>query len=306
MSSYLARRLTTFIPTLLAVALVVFAIFKFVPGDPARLLAGPDATAEDTALIRHEMGLDQPLYVQLGLYIWHTVTIDLGVSNRTHQPVVVEVANRLATSAELAVTAAVLAVVVGGAAGVLSAARPGSVWEILATAGSLIGICVPGFWLGLALVLVFAVQFGWLPTSGAGDFKHLILPAVSLGIPTAAIVARQIHADMRDVLGQDYVRTARAKGLPERGVLLRHALKNATIPCITLLGLEFGNMIGGAVVIETIFAWPGVGRLVFDSISNRDLPTAEGAILLLGFGFVVVNLLVDLSYAYFDPRISYR
>jgi peptide/nickel transport system permease protein len=305
-NGYVLRRLASIGPTLLAVALVVFAIFKFVPGDPARLLAGPDATDQVIAMIRHDLGLDQPLYVQFGLYIWHTVTGDLGLSTRTHQPVVVEVANRLPASATLALTGLLLAAVIGMSAGVLSAARPNSLMDRLISAGCVLAVCIPGFWIALVAVLVFAVQLGWLPSSGMGDWKNVVLPALSLGIPSAAIVARQAHADMTDVLRQDYVRTAMAKGLRERTVLLRHALKNATIPSVTLLGLEFGNMIGGAVVVETIFAWPGVGRLVFDSISNRDLPTAEGAILLLGAGFVIANLLVDLSYAYLDPRISYR
>lgn len=305
-SSYLVRRLVSIVPTLAAVSLLVFAIFKFVPGDPARLLAGPEATDQDIQTIRHNLGLDEPLYVQAGLFVWHTLTGDLGISNRTHQPVLVEVASRVPASLQLALTALVLSAIGGISFGVLSASRPGSAVDHVVTAGTLLAICLPGFWLGLGLVLVFAVELGWLPSSGAGDFKHVVLPALSLSLPAAAVVARQTHADMLGVMRQDFVRTARAKGLGEQVILLRHALKNATIPSITLLGLEFGNMIGGAVAVETIFAWPGVGRLVFESISSRDLPTAEGAILLLGVGFVIANLVVDLSYAYLDPRISYR
>jgi len=303
MARFISQRLLSLVPTMLGLSLIVFLILKLTPGDPAFVLAGANATEEQIRNIRIAYHLDDPLPVQYGQYIVQAIRGDLGQSLRTRRPVISELLERLPASLELGATAFAISLLVGVSAGVLSAERQYSLWDNLGMVLALVGISAPIFWLGILLILLFGVQLGWLPTSGAGDWKHLILPAGTLGLSSAAIVARQTRSAMLEVLKQDYVRVARAKGLAEHVVLVRHALRNAAIPTVTVLGLQFGNLIGGVVVTETVFAWPGLGRLIVESISFRDFPMVEGGVLLMAGVFVLANLCIDLLYGYLNPRI---
>jgi peptide/nickel transport system permease protein len=298
-------RLLWIVPVVLGVSVIVFSIMKLVPGDVAQVIAGTDGTAEDVALIRQSLGLDRPVYEQYLTFLGSMLQGDFGRSAVTKRPVAEEIASRVGPTAELAVAAFVVSILVGLPAGVVSATSRYSIWDTLATLVSLIGVSMPVFWLGLMLMLLFSVTLGWLPSSGAGTPAQLVLPAIALGSASTAIIARQTRSGMLEVLGQDYVRTARAKGLTERVVLLRHALKNALIPTITVAGLQVGYLMGGAVLAETVFARPGLGRLLVDSIARRDIPVVQTTIMLLSVTFVLVNLIVDLLYVKLDPRIQY-
>jgi ABC-type dipeptide/oligopeptide/nickel transport system permease component len=302
---YVILRLLWIVPVVLGVSLIVFSIMKLVPGDVAQVIAGTDGTAEDVALIRQSLGLDRPVYEQYLTFLGNMLQGDFGRSAVTKRPVADEIASRVGPTAELAIAAFVVSILVGMPAGVISATRRYSIWDTLATLISLIGVSMPVFWLGLMLMLLFSVTLGWLPSSGAGTPAQLVLPAIALGSASTAIIARQTRSGMLEVLGQDYVRTARAKGLTERVVLLRHALKNALIPTITVAGLQVGYLMGGSVLAETVFARPGLGRLLVDSIARRDIPVVQTTILLLSVTFVLVNLIVDLLYVKLDPRIQY-
>jgi peptide/nickel transport system permease protein len=302
---YFLLRLLWVVPVLLGVSLIVFSIMKLVPGDAAQIIAGLDGTAEDVELIRRELGLDRPAPEQYLTFLVRSLQGDFGRSAVTKRPVTEEIASRVGPTAELAVAAFSIAIVLGLITGVVSATKRYTVWDNVATLISLIGVSMPVFWLGLMLVLLFSVTLGWLPSSGAGTFAQLIMPALALGSASTAIIARQTRSGMLEVLNQDYVRTARAKGLTERVVLVRHALKNALIPTITVAGLQVGYLMGGAVLAETVFARPGLGRLLVDSIARRDIPVVQTTIMLLSVTFVLVNLLVDLLYVKLDPRIQY-
>jgi ABC-type dipeptide/oligopeptide/nickel transport system permease component len=302
---YVILRLLWIVPVVLGVSLIVFSIMKLVPGDVAQVIAGMDGTAEDVALIRQSLGLDRPVYEQYLTFLGNMLQGDFGRSAVTKRPVAEEIASRVGPTAELAVAAFLVSILVGLPAGVISATSRYSIWDTLATLVSLIGVSMPVFWLGLMLMLLFSVTLGWLPSSGAGTPAQLVLPALALGSASTAIIARQTRSGMLEVLGQDYVRTARAKGLTERVVLLRHALKNALIPTITVAGLQVGYLMGGSVLAETVFARPGLGRLLVDSIARRDIPVVQTTILLLSVTFVLVNLIVDLLYVKLDPRIQY-
>src|SRR5579871_5891804 len=302
-AGFVLRRLLVLVPTLVGVSALVFFILKLTPGDPAFVLGGANATEEQLRNIRVAYHLDDPVVIQYVRYLAQAVQGDLGQSLRSHRPVLNELSDRLPASLELAATAFVISVIVGVALGVVSAARQYSLWDNLGMLLALGGISVPIFWLGILLILLFSVQLGWLPTSGAGDWKHLVLPATTLGLSSAAIVARQTRSAMLEVLRQDYVQVARAKGLAEPVVLARHALRNAAIPTVTILGLQLGNLIGGVVVTETVFAWPGIGRLTVESITFRDVPVVEGGVLVMAVVFLVTNLVVDLLYGYLNPRI---
>jgi ABC-type dipeptide/oligopeptide/nickel transport system permease component len=299
------RRLLGLIPVLLGVSLLVFAILKFIPGDPARAVAGLDASREDVENIRHQLGLDRPVYVQYVVFLGDALTGDFGRSVRSRRPVIEEVANTLPATVQLALVSMALATVVGVVLGVVAATRQYTIWDGLTMVVALLGISVPIFWLGLMLILVFAVQLGWLPAQGRGGPENLVLPSLTLGAASAGIIARMMRSSMLEVMRQDYVRTARAKGLQEQVVVLRHALKNAAIPAVTVIGLQFGYLLGGAIITETVFAWPGMGRLVVEAIKFRDYPVVQACILLLALAFSLVNILVDLTYAYLDPRIRY-
>jgi len=304
MYRYILQRLLALIPVLFGVSLIVFSILKFVPGDPAQMVAGLDASAEDLAAIRHQMGLDRPVHVQYLYFVGNALRGDFGRSIRSHRPVLEELWSRLPNTIELTVAAMMLAVIVGGGLGVVAATRQYTLWDNLSMALAMMGISVPIFWLGLMLMLLFAVELRWFPTAGTGTLLHLVLPSLTLGAASSAIIARQVRSAMLEVLRQDYVRTARAKGLRSRAVVLRHALKNAMIPAVTIVGLQFGYLLAGAVVTETVFAWPGVGRLLVDAIKFRDFPVVQATILWLAIVFSTVNLAVDLLYGYLDPRIK--
>jgi peptide/nickel transport system permease protein len=302
---YVVERLLWLGPVLLGVSLIVFGIMKMVPGDVAQVMAGLDGTAEDVQLIRESLGLDQPLHVQYGRFLWRSLQLDFGRSAVTKRPISEEIASRVRPTVELAVSALAIAIVLGLVTGIVSATRQYTVWDNLATLVALFGVSMPIFWLGLMLMLLFSVTLGWLPSSGAGTPAQLVLPALALGSASTAIIARQTRSSMLDVLRQDYVQTARAKGLGERLVVLRHALKNALIPTVTVVGLQVGYLLGGTVLTETVFARPGLGRLLVDSIARRDIAVVQTTIMLLSVTFVVVNLIVDLLYVKLDPRIRY-
>jgi ABC-type dipeptide/oligopeptide/nickel transport system permease component len=306
MIRYILARVAALAPVLLGVSLLVFGIMKLVPGDVAQVLVGTEGTAEDVQNIRHALGLDQPIYIQYGLFLVHLTTGDLGRSAVTRRPVTDEIASRIRPTAELGLTALIIAIVVGLTAGTISATRQYSLWDHLATLVALIGVSMPIFWLGLMLMLLFSVTLRWLPSSGAGTPAQLVLPALALGAASSAIIARQTRSGLLEVLRQDYVRTARAKGLVEQVVVLRHALKNAMIPTVTVVGLQVGYLLGGAVVTETVFARPGLGRLLVDSIASRDIVVVQATIMLLSAVFVLVNLGVDLLYVGLDPRIRFE
>ncbi len=287
-------------------SLFVFGIIKLVPGDVARVLVGTNGTAEDLETMRHTLGLDRPIYVQYGRFLNRLVHLDLGNSAVTRRPVTAEIAGRIPPTAELAGAALLVALVLGLATGIVSATMQYSVWDNLTTLVSLVGISMPTFWLGLMLTLLFSVRLGWLPSTGSGTLAQLVLPALTLGSASTAIIARQTRSSLLEVLRQDYVRTAQAKGMARRIVLLRHALPNALIPTVTAVGLQVGYLLGGSVLTETVFARPGLGRLLVDSIQSRDLAVIQGTIMLLSAVFVVVNLVVDLIYVRLDPRIRYE
>ena len=304
MLDYIAYRVAVLIPTLLAVSLAVFLVLHLVPGDPARNAAGPDAAEEDIELIREQFGLDQPLWRQYGIYLGNIVRGDLGESFRTRRPVLDEIVRRMPATLELAGFAMLFAVVVGVALGVVASMRPNSAIDSAVNGLSALGISAPVFFLGLLLMLLFSARLQWLPPSGRGTMAHLVLPTITLGLPYVATFARVARSTMLDVLSEDYIRTARAKGLVWRSVVWRHALINAAVPLVTLLGVYFGRLLGGAVIVETIFAWPGLGRLMVDGIIQRDINLVQGCILFFATAIVLVNLVVDLLYSVLDPRIA--
>ena len=300
---YLAKRLLLAIPVLVGVTLLSFSILRLVPGDPAQLLAGEEATGEQVAHIRHEYGLDRPILVQYGIFLRHVARGDLGISYRNRTPVADLLFERFAFTLELALLSIAVATVAGVLMGILAATRQGSALDTLSMLGALAGISTPVFWLGLIAILVFSVQLRILPAGGSGSLVHLVMPSLVLGAGAAAMMARLTRGVMIEVLRQDYIRTARAFGIAEAKVLLAHALRNALLPVLTVFGLQFGNMLGGAVLTESVFALPGMGRLVVDSIFARDYPVVQGGILLAAATFVLVNIVTDMLYTVLDPRI---
>ncbi len=305
MWSYLIRRLLIALPTLFGVVLLVFLMVRLAPGDPAVLLAGEYAPPEVVEAIRERYGLDRPLPEQFLIYLGNLLRGDLGESARSRRPVAVELATYFPNTLELATAAILVALLTGVPLGILAALRPGSGLDLGVMTLALLGVSMPVFWFGLLAILIFSVQLGWFPVAGKGSLAHLVLPAVTLGVNATALLARMTRGALLEVLGQDYIRTARAKGLPERAVVYKHALRNALIPVVTVAGLEFGTLLAGAVVTETIFAWPGLGQLLVGSILARDYPVVQGAVLLVAALFVLINLLVDLVYAWIDPRVRY-
>jgi peptide/nickel transport system permease protein len=304
-TGFLIRRTLRAFLVILGSMTAVFFIARM-SGDPVVLMVAPGATAQEMADMRHSLGLDQPLLVQFGEFLRDAAHGDLGTSLWQRQPVMTLVWERLPHTLELTLAAMLLAIVVALPAGTLSAIKRNTWIDRVAMFFALIGQSMPVFWLGLLLIQVFSVAFPWLPSSGSGGIKHLILPAITLGLFSTARTTRLVRSGMLDVLGEDYIRTARAKGLAEHVILSRHALRTALMPVVTLLALEFGRLLGGAVITETIFAWPGVGRLAIDAISHRDFPLLQGVVLSVAVGFVVINLLVDVLYTVLDPRIRYR
>ncbi|MBL7210938.1 MAG: ABC transporter permease [Desulfobacteraceae bacterium] len=305
MLQYVIKRLLSTVPVLIGISLLLFFMLRMLPGDPAQVLAGQMATQEDIERIRHQLGLDRPVYVQYVLFLGRLAKFDLGRSARTQNPVIQEVWARLPNTMLLAGVAITLACLFGIPAGIISAVRPYTWLDYLVTSTALFGISMPVFWLGLMLVVIFSVMLQWLPAGGMGSWKHVILPSVTLAAFVVAFIARMTRSTMMETLSQDYTTTARSKGLQESVVIIKHALKNALIPIITVVGLQFGMLLGGAVLTETVFAWPGLGRLIVDSILARDYPVIQGAILIFGLLYILVNLIVDLIYAWVDPRIRY-
>lgn len=334
MARYIGRRMLLAVPILLGISLIVFLMLHSAGGDPAELKLGLHADTESIAALRHEMGLDRPLAVQYLDFLRHAVTGDLGRSYRTNSPVTDEVLARFPATVELALAAMFIGTVVGLVAGTIAGIRRNSIFDYSSSFVALLGVSIPTFWLGLTLIIVFGLWLEWLPISGrvnprlganpSAHFlvlsslfhghwaifkdaaKHLVLPALTLAGWPAAIIARMTRAALIETMGMDYIRTARAKGLRDRAVVFGHAYRNAMIPVLTVVGLEFGGMLGGAVVTETVFAWPGVGKLTVDAIAARDYQVTQGVVLLFGLVFIVINLVVDLLYALIDPRIRYK
>jgi peptide/nickel transport system permease protein len=303
---FISRRLLLTVPVLAGVATLVFSLIHLVPGDPVQAMLGESASREDVVDLRQRLGLDRPLYVQYAAFLRGAVTGDLGRSLRTGQSVTGAIAERMPATIELAFAAMLFAVVVAVPLGIVAAVRAGTAVDHGATTLSLIGISLPGFWLGPILAIVFAVTLGWLPVSGRGTPAHLVLPAITLGAPLAAVLARMTRASVLEELREPYVLAARARGVSRGRAVLRHAFRNSLVPIVTVLGLQFGAVLTGAVITETIFAWPGVGRLLVQSISFRDYPLVQGCILLIAATYVAMNLLTDVVYGLLDPRIRYE
>lgn len=333
MAAYVVKRLLLLVPTLLGISALVFLMVHLVPGDPAHVMLGERASPESLAEMRRQLGLDRPLHEQFGRYLGGLLSGDLGRSIKTHERVSAELAARFPATLELTLVSMGLACAIGLSAGVLSASRKGSALDYAGMTVSLVGVSMPIFWLGLVLIVLLALGLGAFPVSGrlsagvfvtratglvlvdsllSGDLRafgnglwHLVLPGLTLGTVPAAVIARMTRSSLLEVLGEDYVRTAWAKGLGERTVLFRHALRNAFIPILTVISLEFGYLLGGAVITETIFAWPGVGRWLLLAVYARDFRAIQGGVLLVAVTFVLVNLIADLLYAWLDPRIRY-
>ena len=306
MLRYFGRRLILTIPVLLGVATMVFALIHLIPGDPAQAMLGEAAAEADVQALRERLGLDRPLLQQYGLFLRGVARGDLGKSLRTDEPVTQAILVRLPATLELAAAAMVVAIGVAIPLGILAAVGRGTVVDHAATTLALLGVSVPNFWLGPILALVFAVELGWLPVAGRGTLAHLVLPAISLGAALAAILARMTRASLLEELREPYVQAARARGASRLRAVLRHAFRNSLIPVVTLIGLQFGAVLTGAVITETIFAWPGIGRLLIQSIGFRDYPMVQGCILLIAMTYVGMNLLTDLAYGFLDPRIRYE
>jgi peptide/nickel transport system permease protein len=333
MKWYIAKRLLQIIPVVVGVTLIAFALIHLAPGDPARTMLGQHASQQEIAEIRAKYGLDQPLYVQYFVWLGDVLHGDLGRSILSHEQVTTEIAERFPNTIELAIAAMIFAILIGVIAGIISATKQYSIADYSVMGIALFGISMPVFWLGIMLMMIFGVFLGWLPIGGRIDLlipfnritgfmvfdsiitgngaalisvlRHLILPAIALGTIPMAIIARTTRSSMLEILRQDFIRTERAKGLSERKVIYKHAIRNAMIPVVTVIGLNFGLLLSGAILTETVFSWPGVGRLVVDAVYARDYPLVIGCILVFALVFVIVNLVTDVLYTYIDPRIHY-
>lgn len=306
MAAYVLKRLLALAPVLMSITIVVFAAMKIIPGDPARMLAGELAPIEQVEAIRRELHLDKPLPIQYLHYLSGLLRGDLGTSYRSKRPVAQEIASRYPNTVRLAAASMLIAIVLGAGTGVLSATKQNSLFDAVSRIGALIGVTVPTFWLGLMLLLVFSVRLGWLPTMYTGSLKDMVLPAFTLGLSCATFISRMTRSCMLEVLRQDYIRTARAKGVGERVVILKHALRNALVNVVTIVGLQMGSLLGGAIVVESVFSWPGIGLQMVEAVAFRDYPVVQGTVLLVASALVVVNLIVDLLYSVLDPRVSYK
>mgnify|MGYP005838079271 CR=1 FL=1 len=314
MGKYALKRLLQMIPALFLVSVAVFSITHLIPGDPAQILAGPNATDVQLAALRAQFGLDRPLWVQYFLWLQRVLQGDLGKSFINQVPVATLLRYRIPATVELALASTLVAVLIAFPLGILAALKPGSLVDFSCTLFSALSFAIPGFWLAILFILLFSLALGWLPPSGrpvlaedpVGHVKALVMPALTLGIGIAAKLTRYLRSSMLDVLQQDYVCTARAKGLHERIVLVRHALPNALIPVVTVLGLQVGDLLSGAIIVESVFAWPGVGRLTIQAVGWRDYSILQANVLFIVLAFMVVNLLTDLTYAWIDPRIRYE
>jgi len=304
MTLFILKRLAQIIPVTLGVTLVVFLIMQMIPGDPAIILAGEGASQETVAELRENLGLNKPLAVQYTDYIKNLLQGDMGNSLKNNQPVFEEITARLPITIELAFYSILITIVLGLFAGIISAIRPYSFMDVGLMVVALLGISLPSFWLGILLMYVFSVQLHWLPVAGWDSAKHIILPAVTLGAGGAAIVARMTRSSMLEVVNQDYIRTAKAKGLKGYIIILKHALRNALIPVITVVGLQFGSLLGGTVLVESVFAVNGLGRMIVDAIRTRDIPVVQGGVLVASLIFVFINLFVDILYRFFNKRMD--
>lgn len=333
MFKFTLKRILTAVPTLLILSLMVFLLMKAIPGDPAQLMLGERASEDALAKVRHELGLDLPIYQQYGLFLHKLLLeLDLGQSVVTKEPVISLLAEKFPATLELAIAAMLFAVLIGIPMGLLASMKPGSLLDLATMGFSVFGVSMPVFWLGLMLMWIFGLHLEWLPLSGRIDIefdydqpitglllldslvtkdwdrlldgiRHIILPAITLGTIPMAFLARMTRSAMMEVLKQDYIRTARSKGLGFFKVFLKHAFRNASLPVTTVLGLQFGSLLAGAMITETIFSWPGMGTFILHSVHSRDIPALEGAILLVAFSFVMINLLVDIAYQFLDPRV---
>ena len=307
MFGFIMRRLLHAIPVLLGVSFLVFSMLHLVPGDPVLImLQGSQASAEQVTALRQELGLDQPFLVQYGNYLWNLLHGDLGMSYRKRIPVTELILSQLGSTLQLTLAALTLAVTCGVGLGIVAAYNRDTVWDSLSMGFAVFGVTIPNYLLGLVLILVGSVWLGWFPATGQGGWKRLVLPALALGWGYAAIVARLVRQNLVEVWNQEYILTARAKGLGERSILVRHALKNSLIPTVTIIGLQFGHMMASAVIIETLFARQGIGRLIVQAITAKDFPLIQGLVLVTALAYVVANIMVDISYGFLDPRVRYE
>ncbi|EAQ7523434.1 glutathione ABC transporter permease GsiC [Salmonella enterica] len=306
MLNYVLKRLLGLIPTLLIVAVLVFLFVHLLPGGPARLIAGPEADAQVIALVRQQLGLDQPLHVQFWRYITHVLQGDFGTSMVSRRPVSEEIASRFLPTLWLTITSMIWAVLFGMAIGIAAAVWRNRWPDRLGMTLAVTGISFPAFALGMLLMQIFSVDLGWLPTVGADSWQHYILPSLTLGAAVASVMARFTRSSFVDVLSEDYMRTARAKGVSETWVVLKHGLRNAMSPVVTMMGLQFGFLLGGSIVVEKVFNWPGLGRLLVDSVDMRDYPVIQAEVLLFSLEFILINLVVDVLYAAINPAIRYK
>jgi glutathione transport system permease protein len=306
MLNYFLKRLLGLIPTLLIVAVLVFLFVHMLPGDPARLAAGQDADEQTVAMVRQELGLDKPLPQQFVSFFTHMLQGDFGTSIRTRRPVSTEIAERFFPTVMLTITSMVWAVIFGMGIGIVSAVYRNKWPDRLGMTLAVSGISFPAFALGMLLMQIFSVQLGWLPTVGAATWKHYILPSITLGAAVAAVMARFTRASFVEVIQEDFVRTARAKGVAEYGVVFKHTLRNALIPVVTMMGLQFGFLLGGSILVEAVFNWPGLGRLLVDAVQMRDYPVIQTLVLLFSLEFILINLVVDVLYGYINPTIRYK
>lgn len=304
MSKYIFKRLVMLIPVLIGVTFMVFMILNLSPGDVATMIAGEGADAETIEAIRHEYGLDRPLLVQYGSYMWDLLHGDMGRSYINNRDVFTSIMEVFPNTAKLAFWALVVSIAIALPIGIISAIRQYSIFDNIGMIIALLGVSMPGFWLGLMLIMAFSLYLGVLPSGGMSGWQSYILPAVTMGAGNAALVTRMTRSSMLEVIRQDYIRTAQAKGVPKKTVIIKHALRNSLIPVVTVVGLQFGTMLGGATITETVFSWPGIGRLIVNAIQSKDTPLVMGGVIMLTITFTIMNLLVDLLYAFIDPRIK--
>jgi ABC-type dipeptide/oligopeptide/nickel transport system permease component len=305
MLGYIVRRLLMMAPLLVAITLVSFLILQAIPGDPARVIAGIDAGEAQVQAIRQELGLDRPIYVQYGIFLNNVIQLNFGQSIRSKDDVIKQIWPRFKNTLALAVVSIALSITVGILAGVIASTRQNTSLDYVVSIGFLLGLSAPTFWIGLLLMLVFSVWAGWFPAGGIDSMSAVVLPAVTLAAPSVAVTARMTRASMLDVLRMDYIKTARAKGQTEVKVIFKHALKNALMPTVTIVGIQFGFLMGGSVLVETVFSWPGLGWLVVDAIFAKDYPVVQACVMFFAFSFVVANLAVDVLYTYINPRVTY-
>jgi ABC-type dipeptide/oligopeptide/nickel transport system permease component len=302
--TYVGRRILSVVPVLFGVTLAVFSMLFLVPGDPVKIMLAEFVTTPDQiAQMRAQLHLDEPVLKQYGRFVGNALRGDLGVSIRSRRPVAAEITENIGSTGQLALASMLVAIGLGVPLGLVAALGRNSWLDVAAMVVALLGVAMPSFWLGFLLIFVFSLHLGWLPATGGGDLLHLVMPAVALGMIAAAIIARLTRSSMLEVLGQDYVRTARAKGLGSGSVIVRHALRNALIPVVTVFGLQFGNLLAGAVIVETVFSRPGLGRLIVGGILAKDFPLVQGTVLFVAAAYVLINVVVDVAYAYVDPRI---